>query len=75
MTDLLFALPSIGPRLTPHRIRMEALLSAYQEAGLTLAVCCDRRHLGRAPSTLKRYARRLALSFPDYTPRAMRRKR
>ena len=75
MTDLGLHLPPLGAHMTPHRKRMEALLRSYHKRGLTLAVCCDGKHLGRARSTLKRYVRSMALSFPDYTPRALRRAR
>ena len=75
MTDLGLSLPPPGVRMTPHRKRMEALLRSYHKRGLTLAVCCDRKHLGRARSTLKLYVRRMALSFSDYTPRRLRRAR
>lgn len=71
--DLGLRLPVTRARGTPHRKRMDALLLvAYHRRGLSLAVCGDRLHLGRAQSTLKRYARRLRLSFPDYTPRNLR---
>ena len=72
MLDL--SLP-LGVRMTPHRKRMEALLRSYHKRGLSLAACCDGKHLGRARSTLKLYVRRMALSFSDYTPRALRRAR
>lgn len=75
MTTLGLRLPAIRGRTTPHVMRMDALLRAYHRRGLTLEVCGDRLHLGRAQSTLKRYARRLRLSFPDYTPRKLRRRK
>lgn len=73
--DLGLHLPATRARGTPHRKRMDALLLAYHRRGLSLEVCGDRLHLGRAQSTLKMYVRRLSLSFPDYTPRRLRRKR
>ena len=71
--DLGLSLPPLGVRMTPHRKRMEALLRSYHKRGLTLAVCCDGKHLRRAKSTLKRYARMFGLSFSDYRPRRRRR--
>ena len=71
MTDLGLSLP-LGARKTPHRKRMEALLRGYHKRGLSLAVCCDGKHLRRAKSTLKFYARLFGLSFSDYRPRRRR---
>lgn len=60
---------------TPQRQKVEQILRHFCAAGLTLETCADTRHMGRAMSTLKRYARRLDLKFPDYCPRHLRRKK
>lgn len=54
--------------------RVELLLRHFHELGLPLAVCADRKHLGRKVVTLKGYARRLGLAFPDYVPRPKKEK-
>lgn len=53
----------------------EALLRRLHEKGLTLEQCADRRIMNRAPATLKAYARRFDLAFPDYVPRKRRPKK
>lgn len=52
-----------------HREKPSACLVHFAAKGLTLEVCCDARHLNRARTTLRRYAKELGLTFPDYKPR------
>lgn len=58
-----------------HKDRVGELLRHFQQGGLTLEKCADARHLDRAMSTLKGYARELNLAFPDYIPMHMREKK
>jgi hypothetical protein len=53
-------------------VRLDAALRYYHAQGLTLAECCDAKHLNLRPSTLMPHIRRLRLSFPDYTPLVVR---
>lgn len=64
-----------GPILETHRNKINALMRHFAKAGLTVATICDARHLRRAPSTIKRYARELDLQFPDYIPMKLRPKK
>jgi hypothetical protein len=59
-----------GPHQRPRLA--EDLLKRLHSNGLTLEQCADRRVMNRSVSTLKKYARDLALAFPDYVPLAMR---
>ena len=70
ISEILGDISSHGPALTKHSRKLNAILTHFSEKGIPLAVCADKRHLNRKVSTLKRRARRLGLSFPDYTPRA-----
>jgi hypothetical protein len=64
-----------GPILNEHRDKIDALMRHFARAGLTIATVCDARHLDRAVSTVRGYARELDLIFPDYTPRHLRPKK
>jgi hypothetical protein len=55
--------------------KLERLLKHFSAKGIPLETCADHRHLGRAVSTLKRYARLLDLTFPDYVPRHLQPKK
>lgn len=57
---------------TFHQRQMEALLRYYQKTGFTLAQCADPKHLNRTVGTLKDYAKRFSLAFPDYVPTELR---
>jgi hypothetical protein len=70
--DSLMNGPLIG---TNHRRRMDAVLQHLHKAGCTLAQCADNKRMGRSLETLKPYARRLSLAFPDYVPLHMRPKK
>lgn len=59
----------------PFADRIGEILRHFHAGGLTLAVCADSRHLNRALSTCKAYARDLSLAFPDYVPRHMKPKK
>lgn len=61
--------------LTDHRSKIDALMRHFHKAGLALETVCDKRHLARASSTVKKYARELALAFPDYVPMSLREKK
>lgn len=43
----------------------------FSERGVTIAILCTPRYLNRTESTLKRYARKFSLAFPDYVPMAL----
>lgn len=58
-----------------HRRRMDAVLQHLHKTGHTLASCAGPLRMGRSVDTLKPYARRLSLAFPDYVPRHMRPKK
>lgn len=79
-TDLREALDKLTEsNLTPldttrHRYLMNELLRHFASKRIPLAVCADARHLNRNIKTLKQYCRDLGLSFPDYTPKALREK-
>lgn len=64
-----------GPMVGQGKRKVGAVLKHFHKAGLTLDTCADERHLNRSLSTLKAYARRLKLAFPDYVPLAMRPKK
>lgn len=55
-----------------HKEKIGDCLRHFAANGVPLSVCSDKRHLDRAVSTLKKYARELGLKFPDYTSRAMK---
>lgn len=55
--------------------KVEQVLKHFASAGLERKTCADERHLGRKVETLKRYARRLNLKFPDYVPRHLKPKK
>jgi hypothetical protein len=59
-----------GPMMGSHGKRLLALVRYFHAIGLSIAVIADRQHLGRRPTTVKRYARKLGLTFPDYRPRS-----
>ena len=62
-----------GPHQRPRLA--EDLLRRLHSNGLTLAQCADKRVMNRKLDTLKRLARELDLSFPDYVPLALRPKK
>lgn len=66
---------TVGKMVMGGGSKLEQLLKHFSANDIPLAICADGRHLGRQPDTLKRYARRLNLKFPDYVPRHMRPKR
>jgi hypothetical protein len=70
ISEILGEISSSGPALTKHAAKLNAILTHFSQKGIPLAVCADKRHLNRKVSTLKKRARRLGLSFPDYTPRS-----
>lgn len=65
-------LPMTMPRVGRKQRRFEVVFADLHARGFSLAVLCDKRHLNRTPGTLKRYARRLGLAFPDYSPRSLK---
>lgn len=75
IADILGRISAAPMRGTSGRSRVGEVLTHFSQAGLTIRVCADARHLGRAISTLKKYARRLNLKFPDYCPRHMKPKK
>jgi hypothetical protein len=64
-----------GPMLRTHGARMETLMLHFHRLQVPIAVCASPGYLARKPKTLKAYARRLGLAFPDYTPRPKKKKR
>lgn len=58
-----------------HTGRVGEVLRHFSRAAIPLTTCADGRHLGLKVSTLKRYACRLSLKFPDYCPRHMKPKK
>ncbi len=59
-----------GPHQRPRLA--EDLLKRLHSNGLTLAQCADKRVMNRKITTLKTYARKLKLAFPDYVPMELR---
>lgn len=70
--DTLFELEDLQPRPTKHRRQLHHALEQYSQRGLTLQEISKPAVLGISIPTLRGYARRLGLAFPDYTPRALR---
>lgn len=62
-----------GPHNRPRLA--EDLLTRLHGNGLTLEQCADKRVMNRSLDTLKGYARKLKLSFPDYVPMELRPKK
>lgn len=62
-------------RKSPHARTTETLLRSLMKNGLTLEQCGDAKVMGRSMYTLKKYARRFRLAFPDYVPRKLRRRK
>lgn len=58
-----------------HKEKIGECLRYFAANGIPLSVCSDKRHLDRAVSTLKEYARDLKLIFSDYCPRDLREKK
>lgn len=52
-----------------------AVLKHLHGLGKTLKVCGGRTYLGLSERTLERYACKLGLAFPDYTPRILKPKK
>lgn len=70
--EMLAALSESAGALGNHKRRVAHCLKHWAAAGITLAVCSDARHLDRSVNTLKAYARKLKLRFPDYVPDALK---
>jgi hypothetical protein len=73
ISDILGKMTS-GP-LVAGTNKVGEVLKHFASAGLERKTCADDRHLGRSVSTLKRYACRLNLKFPDYCPRHLKPKK
>lgn len=56
-------------RLTSHATTTRALLTMLRDQGLTLEQCAGPKIMGRKIATLKRWARRFDIAFPDYQPK------
>ena len=69
--DLFANLPEM-PMLTTRASKIEFLLRYFAQQKLPLAVVADYQHLDRSLDTLRRYAREMNLTFPDYTPRHLK---
>lgn len=61
-----------GPKISSFHELTEGLLRRLAEKGLTLEQCSDRKMMNRSIRTLKQHCRDYEISFPDYTPRAMK---
>lgn len=70
--EMLAALSDARGALGNHKRRVSHCLKHWAAAGIPLAICSDSRHLDRSLSTLKAYARKLKLRFPDYIPDALK---
>lgn len=55
--------------------KLERLLRHFATHSIPLSTCADKRHLGRKVETLRRYACRMDLKFPDYVPMHLRPKK
>jgi hypothetical protein len=55
--------------ISDHQRAMGDVLRHFHGLGYALKDCADPRRTGRSLKTLKMYARRAGLSFPDYVPR------
>lgn len=55
-----------------HRGKIAHLLRHFSDAGLTLEIASDARHLNRSIETLKQYCRVNQIQFSDYVPMSMR---
>lgn len=55
--------------------KLERVLRHFSAHSVPLETCADKRHTGRKLSTLKRYACRMDLKFPDWVPRHLRPKK
>lgn len=64
-----------GPKKTGGGSKLEQLLHHFSATGKPLSALADHRYLDRKVSTLKRYACRLSLKFPDYCPRHLKPKK
>lgn len=73
--DIIGAIASSPVIGTNHTRQMNALMRHFCAAGLTVEQCADRQHLNKAVSTVRAFARKLNLSFPDYVPRHLRPKK
>lgn len=63
-----------APLLTTRSRKFDELMRYYSKGGYSLSLVGDKQHLNRKPSTLKKRARILGLTFPDYAPRHLRKK-
>ena len=70
--EMFAALRDAPAALGNHKRRISYCLKHWAEHGIPLSVCADRRHLDRSVNTLKAYARKLKLKFPDYVPDALK---
>lgn len=64
-----------GPILRTHTNKVVALLRHFKSQGRTLEECTHRQRLGLKLGTLKKYCRDAGVSFSDYTPLDMRKKK
>jgi hypothetical protein len=55
--------------------KLVQVLRHFSAHNVPLKTCADNRHTGRKISTLKRYACRLSLKFPDWVPMHLRPKK
>jgi hypothetical protein len=74
MTELPFLTAPGGKPPKRHRRHMDALLVHFAGMGKPLSLLAGPLYLKRQVPTLRKYARQLGLTFPDYTPRALKRK-
>lgn len=73
-TGMFSPLMVIGKHRTKLDRVTEVIMRDAAEKGHTLEQLSDPRIMDRSIRTLKRRARQFGLSFPDYTPRALRKK-
>lgn len=67
-TPLLLTPPS-GKQAKRHRRHMDELLRKFAAKGKPLSILAGPLYLKRKVPTLRKYVRRLGLTFPDYSPR------
>lgn len=69
------AVSAVSGRRITHATRMVTLLRAFASQGRTLESLTGPRYFNRTLNTLKRYARKGEVRFPDYTPRPIRKRK
>lgn len=74
IADILGQMAS-GPIIGERSKKFEIILRHFSKVGMSIKTAGDFRHLDRATSTLKRYARRWDLKFSDYVPMHLRPKK